>query len=64
MEEAETDENLVSISSEAFGLLLLENHGTGGWTFIKSVVVGLVSEELKYPRRLFQQYRPNIQGVV
>ena len=63
MKAAEMDEDLLSISSEAFGLLLLENHWDR-WLDIYQKCGGKIGySNGKKPRKWFQQYNPDIQEV-
>ena len=64
MKKAETDTDLFLSAVRHLDYYYWKTIGTGGWTFIKSVVVGLASEGLKSPRALFQQYNLDTQGVV
>ena len=58
MEEAQTDEDLVSISSEAFGLLLLENHWDRWLDIYKKCGGGIGVRGAKIPKEIISTVQP------
>ena len=58
---AQSDEDIISISSEAFGLLVLENHWDGWIEVYENVVEELVLEEVLNTRDYISKHSQNTQ---
>ena len=58
VEEAQTDEDLVSISSEAFGLLLLENYWDRWLDIYKKCGGGIGIRGAKIPKEIILTVQP------